>query len=195
MIGNPGIKAETSRGWDAGIEQTLASGRVVAGITYFENKYKDLIEWSYTGTNQANPYEGRMVNRARASTRGVETSVEARLGGKLSLRAAYTYLDARNDGDHSRLTRRPRQVGDAEARMNVTAAWIAGAGLHVVTDRMDGSRLMEDYGTVRLFTSYEVLSGLRLKLRVENLLDKKFEEVYGYPALPVAYYGGVEWRF
>jgi vitamin B12 transporter len=48
---------------------------------------------------------------------------------------------------------------------------------------------------VRIFTSYDLGGGVRLKLRVENLLDEKYEEVYGYPALPLGVTAGVEWRF
>jgi len=32
-------------------------------------------------------------------------------------------------------------------------------------------------------------------MRVENLLDRKYQEIAGYPALPRGAYGSVEWRF
>ena len=36
-LGNPGLKPESSRGWDAGIDQYLLCRRVVLSATYFRN--------------------------------------------------------------------------------------------------------------------------------------------------------------
>jgi vitamin B12 transporter len=34
-----------------------------------------------------------------------------------------------------------------------------------------------------------------VKARLENLLDEKYEEVNGYPALGFGAFGGVEWKW
>jgi len=195
QIGNPNIRAESSRGWDLGVEQSLLSGRLTLGATYFSNKFKDMMEWAYTGTNATNPYEGWMVNRARASTSGVETAAQLRLTQGTTVRASYTYLEATNDANQVRLVRRPRHTGDAEIRQQLCKAWILGAGLHLIADRVDTSGHLGGYSSARVFTSYDLTPSLRLKLRVENALDRTYQEAYGYPATPVAVYGGAEWRF
>ena len=48
---------------------------------------------------------------------------------------------------------------------------------------------------MRLFTSYEVIKGLTLKARIENHFNHHYEDVAGYPALPLGVFGGVEWKF
>jgi len=195
QIGNPNIRAESSRGWDLGVEQSLLSGRLTLGATYFSNKFKDMMEWANTGTNASNPYEGWMVNRAKASTSGLETAAQLRLKQGTTARFSYTYLEAKNDVNQARLVRRPRHTGDAELRQQVLKEWIVGAGLHFVADRVDSSGHLGGYSSLRVFTSYDVTPSLRLKLRVENALDRGYMEAYGYPAMPVAVHGGAEWRF
>ena len=41
--GNPNLTPETSRGWDFGVEQGFLEDRVVADVTYFNNRITDLI--------------------------------------------------------------------------------------------------------------------------------------------------------
>ena len=54
---------------------------------------------------------------------------------------------------------------------------------------------LEDFTTVRLFTSYEVRKNLLLKARIENALNEQYQETAGYDALPFRAFGGVEYKF
>jgi vitamin B12 transporter len=192
QLANPDLKPEKSRGWDVGIDQSLLAGRVTLAATYFQNKFRNLFEWQYVDYVT---YQGKTVNRAKATTNGVEFAASARITDTVKTRLTYTYLEATNDVDHVRLARRPRHTLDGEVSVQVLKPWLAGAGVHFVADRADGALTLEDYTTVRLFTSYALRPDLTLKARVENLLDERYAEVAGYPALPVAAYGSVEWRF
>jgi vitamin B12 transporter len=192
QLANPDLKPEKSRGWDVGIDQELLNGRTTVTLTYFQNKFRDLFEWEYLDYVT---YEGHIVNRSRATTAGIELATTARLTDAVKTRLAYTYLEADNDGDHTRLIRRPRHAFDGDLQFQATKAWLVGAGLHLVADRIDGGVAMEDYTTVRLFSSFALRENVRLKLRVENALNEHYEETFGYPALPIAVYGGAEWRF
>lgn len=192
QLPSPGLHPEKSRGYDVGLDQTLLSGALTLSLTYFDNRFRDLFQWTYVSYVT---YEGRIVNIARASTSGTELAAVWKFGPTMKARLAHTYLDARDDTIHARLIRRPRQMLDAEVQQQVTNAWQAGAGLHAVADRIDSGTTMPDYTTVRLFTSYAVNDRLHLKLRAENALNKAYQEVYGYPALPRAVHGSVEWQF
>lgn len=189
---NEGLKAEEVQGWDAGIDQSFRGGDVVAGATWFRHEYRNLFEWEYVDFET---FEGMIVNRARATTQGVELALSARLTAAVKGRISYTYLDARNDTDDVRLVRRPRHMIDAEITTHPASRWIVGAGAHAVADRVDASGALEDYMTVRAFASYQAADTILLRLRVENLFDQAYEEVPGYPALPIGVFGGVEWTF
>ncbi|OIR07273.1 vitamin B12 transporter BtuB precursor [mine drainage metagenome] len=192
QLPNPTIRPERSRGWDFGVEQSVLAGRVTLGATAFRTLYRDLFDWQ---TTDFVTYQGMTVNRSRASVRGLEFSADGRITSRLFARLAYTYLDSRDDTTGARLVRRPRQVADAELRGRITSAWQAGAGLHLVGDRTDLGGSLGGYATVRVFTSYDLGHGITASLRVENLLDRKYQEVIGYPALPFGAYGSVVWKF
>jgi vitamin B12 transporter len=50
---------------------------------------------------------------------------------------------------------------------------------------------VEDYAFVNLAAEYEINPQLSLFARVNNLLDEKYSEVFGFPALGRGAYGGV----
>ena len=192
QLGNASLRPEKSRGWDVGVDQTLAGGAVALSATYFNNRFRDLFEYAITDYTT---YTGQIVNRARATTSGAELAAGATFVRFVHARLAYTYLEARDDTDGVRLIRRPRHVADAEIRVQPAPPWTVGVGLHGVADRVESGGRIEDYTTVRLFASYAVVKNLVLKARVENALDERYEEVLGYAALPRGAYGSVEWKF
>jgi vitamin B12 transporter len=192
QLPNPSLKPEKSNGWDVGVDQDLLGGRAQLGLTYFKNKFRNLFEYEIVDFTT---YEGRTVNRARANTEGAELATNLRLSQRVKVRANYTYLEAHNDVSRARLIRRPRHTGDAEVRYEATKAWCIGAGAHFVADRLEGAAPIEDYTKARVFVTYTGADGLHANLRVENALDESYEEVLGYPALPIGVYGSIEWRF
>ena len=190
--GNSGLLPEESEGWDVGFDHTLKSGAVMLSGSYFGQSYTNLFEWE---TVDFTTYEGRTVNRDKASTRGAEMAVTARLNSQLTLRTGYTYLEAKNDTDKVRLIRRPRHSGSVNLNAQITSDWMVGAGVRFSADRVESFSGMEDYTIARVHTRYAINENLSIKLRVENVLDESYEEVLGYAALPLGVFGGVDWRF
>jgi len=198
QMANPSLRPEKSRGWDVGFDQEIFGKALKVGVTYFHNRFTDLFQWQATGL-----FVGMTSNVGRATTQGVELELNSKVNDFVSTRLAYTYLDATDDLTGNRLQRRPRHTVDGEVRFQATAAWIVGTGVHVAADRENVNYAVypspqidvEDYTTARVFTSYELTKNLRLKARVENALDESYADVLGYPALPRAVYGSVEWKF
>ena len=191
-VPSPDLHSEKSRGWDIGVDQHFLAGRLVLSSTYFRNRFRDMIV--------ANPVAGSWLykyeNVARASTEGLENAVEATLTKSIKLRVAYTYLDVRDDSSDTRVIYKPRHTADADLNWAIDAAWTVGAGVHVVAGRLRTvTAEIEDYTTARLYASYAVNKNLLLKARIENALNEKYEESYGYPALPFRVFGGVEYKF
>jgi len=101
-LGLEPIGPERSRSIDVGIEQGVAQGRGRLRLTYFDNEFRDLIE--FVGKNvlpqlgvppaaAAAAGFGAYVNSQSNDARGVEVSGAAKLG-RLKALAAYTFLDA-----------------------------------------------------------------------------------------------------
>jgi vitamin B12 transporter len=192
QLANPDLKPEKSTGWDVGVTENFGGGRGDIDVTYFHNHYRNLFEWQYVDLET---FTGKTVNIDRATTDGFEVGVNYRLDSQWKLRGSYTYLDAIDDTDGTRLTRRPRHVADGDVVYQATTVWSIGAGVHWVADQVDGFGEFPDFTTARVFTSYALRKDWLLKLRLENALDRHYEEVRGYPALPFGAFGSVEWKF
>ena len=128
-------------------------------------------------------------------------SAQARLGGSWETRAAYTYLEADNLTEHTRLLRRPRQMLSVDVWRNLGGGVSVGAGILSVAKREDidaqtfATIDAPDYTVARCYAAWSVSDRVTLKVRFENVLDQHYEEVNGYPTLGAGAFAGVEARF
>ncbi|MFX9224398.1 TonB-dependent receptor, partial [Acinetobacter baumannii] len=67
FTGNPNLNPEESKGWEAGVKQSVLNDRLSAGVTYFHNDITNLIQSNATFTSY--------VNVGKAKTQGVEAFV------------------------------------------------------------------------------------------------------------------------
>lgn len=194
-VGNPALRPEKARGWDAGVDFYFAENRGTLGVTWFDTRLTNLIVFDFG----ASPSTVRNVERAR--TRGVEVAAKYLPRPGTELRLAYTWLEADNLSQRNRLLRRPRHSGSADLWHDFGRGVSAGAGVTFAADREDvhggnfGRINAEDYTVARLFAAWEVNARLTLKARVENLLDEQYEEVHGYPQPGAGAFAAAEWRF
>jgi vitamin B12 transporter len=191
--GNPNLRAERARGWDAGADYYLPEQRGVLSATWFSTDYTDLIVSTATFASVEN------VQKAR--TRGAELSAKTTLPGAIEVRASFTYLEAINQTTNVRLLRRPRQSGSLDAWHDFGGGISAGAGTTFAAHRRDVNARtfaqidQEDYTVTRIYGAWQVTGRLALKARLENVLDEQYEQVNGYPALGFGAFGGAEWKF
>ena len=190
--GNPNLRPERARGWDAGADFYLPGQRGVLSATWFESRLTNLIA--------STPTFRSVENIQRARTRGAELSAQVALASA-ELRASYTYLEADNLTARTRLLRRPRHRLSADGWHDFGGGFSAGVGGVFVSQREDVDartfRVIdgEDYSVVRVYAAWQVTPRFALKARVENAIDERYEEVNGYPALGRAAFAGLEWTF
>jgi vitamin B12 transporter len=193
-VGNPDLQPERSRGGDAGMDFYLPRGAGTLSATWFANGYSNLIVYDF------NVYPGTTENVERARTDGVELEAKLKLAGGVELHASYTYLNASDLTDGTRLLRRPRNSGSADLWRDLGGGWSAGAGVQVVGGRedVDAESYLDvvdsGYAVARAYTEWRATKRLALKARAENLLDRHYQPVNGYPALGFGLFGGVEWK-
>ena len=185
---SPDIRPERSRGWEAGVEQPLAGGRGSVTATWFANRYRDLFGFD--------PDTFATTNVGRASAEGVElTGIYSPVEG-VRVIAGYTWTDAEDSSDGSQLPRRPGHSASLDATWEATTALTVGAGVRWVADRVDvGAVDLPDYATVRVHAAWQATPRLRAHVRVENLFDREYEEIAGYPALGIGAFGGLTLEF
>ncbi len=89
--GNRELDPEHSRSFEIGVEQGIARGRWVLSGTYFDQRFRDLIQFSSApiplGTDSVN-----FLNVAAANVRGIETGLKIEALQGLALSFDYTYL-------------------------------------------------------------------------------------------------------
>lgn len=191
--GNPSLRPERSTSWEVGAEHTLLQGRLSLQATWFDQRFRDFIQYSAVGVG---PDSVNYVNIGEATARGLELSVRSTLGHELTLEAAYTYLRSRDQSTGERLLRRPTHVGSLQL-----AHPLAGRGSVALAARFTGERDDQDFtafpaavvplpartvvdasADYRLSAGRGALPGLLITGRVENVLDASYEEAVHFPA-------------
>ncbi|HLA78729.1 MAG TPA: TonB-dependent receptor [Vicinamibacteria bacterium] len=204
--GNPDLAPERSRTFDLGLEQRLLGGRLKAEATLFHHQYRDQIAYrvlDYT------TFAGSFANLGEARARGLELGLEAQPLARLGFSAHYTRLDSEvlvSTSDFNPvyqvgkpLLRRPSHQGSLSARWS-GGRLSGGATLVLVGKRADsdflGLNLEENGGYARLDVRLRVrlVRGLEAYLVAENLLDREYQEVLGYPALGRSLRAGLRFR-
>ncbi|PQO22192.1 hypothetical protein C2I36_14385 [Rhodobacteraceae bacterium WD3A24] len=194
-FGNPDLEAETSRSGEIGAEYAFTGGAAISG-TAFWLETDDEVTFGPPPTYTP-------ANIERTLRHGVELAGTLPLGERATLDAAYTYLDAEvtggpNSGD--RLLRVPRHDlslslgADVNARLSGTFTVQHVADRHDV--RTDFSRgPVHDYTVAHAKFTYAMSDTADLTLRIENVLDERYERVAGYGTSGRAVYLGLSSRF
>lgn len=186
---NAGFRAlnpETSKSWDAGVEQPFAQGAGRFTITYFDRKTKNLIDYDLTQYNYYN------VGRARA--KGVEVGMQVVNWEGFDVNLAYTYLDATNRDTGAQLARRPKSNMYASLDKAWDIGLKLGADLRVGGGRYDdvaNANWVDGNLVVGLRAAFAVTPHIEVYGRVENLFDEHYEVVRLYGTAGRAAYGGV----
>ncbi len=196
--GNPDLDPEKSIGFDFGIEQFVANDLMSIGATYFQNNYKDLYAYDKLG---------KPFNVNKAKTNGVEAYITSKVIDDLIIKLNYTFANAKDlsegiSDEKRKLLRRPEhKLGvflnynfSKHLNTNFEAIYV-GERDDLVFDNTSFTYTrtkLEPYTLLNFSTSYQVLEFLRLNLRLENILDSDYEEVYGYATPGFSVYGGVK---
>jgi vitamin B12 transporter len=195
---NPNLDPEKVFGWDIGVRQELWEKRVAVDLTYFHNDLTNVI--GFNGLFQT-------LNLGAAETQGLETELHAQPISNLVFTASYTYLDAEKTDNSdisqpkgARLPRRPRN----EVYFSASYLWFRKLRT-VVEAKFVNAREeinfgfpnfdIEDYSFVNIAAEYDVTPHFSVFGRIDNLTNEHYSEVFGFPALGRAAYGGVKLRF
>lgn len=200
-IGNPHLNPERSRSWEIGVERELAGGKVVLGATWFDQRFRDFIQYSFLSTPSYS-------NIGRATAKGLETSFRLTSVQGMDLQAQYTLLETRitdagasaGPGDvfatGKPLIRRPKHTARLSASRQLFGVATLGVGVRYVGSRKDvnfkpypSERVtLASYTTTDLNAEVHLLSrnhgrpATTLTVRLENAFDEHYVPVFGYRA-------------
>lgn len=208
-VGNPNLRPERVESWEGGFDQYFLENVVEINVTYFSNQYRDLIAF-VTPTN---------VNIQSAESSGVETAIQGHVNWprelKTTMTLSHTYLETKAliDGGVGGTTfpagqpllRRPKHRGAvtldvAGKRFSVnTNVTVQGRSVDRDFSRAGSPRVaLPAYVKADLAASAVVRSGrpeVRLFVKVENLLDQKYEEAFAFSSPRLRFMAGTGVRF
>jgi outer membrane cobalamin receptor len=198
---NPNLKAEQARNLEAGVEQKFGS-RIAATATYFNTLFHDQI----TTNGDFSQY----ININKALAHGAELDVSGRINQFFQLQGSYFYTSTQvleaplstnplTDAG-APLLLRPKHAGTL--LLGYTRPHFgATLGGSFIGRRADSDFLGYGYthaaGYARVDAGgwYQLDRHVTLYANVENLLDRHYEEVLGYPALTANFRAGMRFRF
>ncbi len=203
FIGNPSLEPEESTSWELGIDKQL--GQLSLSTTLFDSELDNEIDgfvydpltFGYTAGNK----EGT------SKRQGAELTAIGALGNNLSLNATYTYTDSVESdgaGGYKDEVRRARHT----ASLNL--AWQVMDNLHINTNaQYNGSQtdvffppwptpsetvILNEYTLLNVSAHFNATESLDIYLRLDNLLDDNYEEVFGYQTLGFGASVGLRFR-
>ena len=199
--GNTALRPERASSFDLGVEHGRRGvGRHVA-VTAFRRDSEDLIGFaSCFGVTSplcaARPL-GYYANTGRARAQGIEIEGDVQLAEGLRIAGAYALIDSKDRASGRDLARRPRQTAtlftDYEAPFGVRL----GADLRLVGPSFDdaaNSVRLDGYELLDLRAAVEMLDGIELFGRVENVFDRAYQSAAGYASPGRGVFVGVRGR-
>ncbi|MEI7824615.1 MAG: TonB-dependent receptor [Chlorobiaceae bacterium] len=198
--GNSQLKPETSKGWDAGIEQRLSANFKI-GSTYFRTDYTDIISWVLTDPLT---YDGKYFQVVGVTkTRGVESFIEWKPAPSAFLTLSHTYTEIDAISPVSEAWRPKNKIGlsgswkvTPKLTLNTKMDWV-GKRKEVYGFDKDGNSVtsLDSYFLANISASYKLQPNVELYGRIDNVFDKYYEEVWSYATPGRSAYAGIKVNF
>jgi vitamin B12 transporter len=200
-VGSPDLRPEKSRSAEVGLMTSSWADPIRLSAMYFRQRFSDLIQYVNGGPPS---YKGSYANLTGASSDGYEAELALLPSSNWRGSASYTIVNPRvtevppgyQGGDNvgDALIRRPSHSGSVVVNYSRPASAAVGVALNFVGKRADTdfSQFPSPRITLAAYTKLDISAelpiavqtrrGLTLNARLENALDKRYEDVLHFPA-------------
>ncbi len=182
--GNPNLKPETTKGYELGFNYGGFN------LTYFNNKIEDMIDYTTHYDNLA----------GKTKLKGIEVAYNGSIKeASLAYSLNYTYLKTK-DAKGKELARRPKSSANLSLDYYALPNTHLGALVSYVGKRKKSqydANPTDDYKSytlVDLTAGYDFSEALNIYAKIENALDKEYENIAGYGVSERAYYVGFRYK-
>ncbi len=188
--GTPDLKPEISKNIEGGLK--IADDNTFIRFSYFNTDYENLIVFDYLTYKLKNSEKDRIS--------GFSVSFQRKLFGKNSFSLSFVKLKAENIKTGEKLLRRP----DFQIKGNLFLSF--GKFDVFLFGRYIGKRRdydeknfsivdAESFSVFNLNIKYKISKQFSLFLKINNLFDKDYYEIYGYPSPQRWLLGGLNFNF
>ncbi len=201
FIGNPLLSPEVTYSYEMGADAVLAQGDATLSATWFFQSFRDLIQ--FDASAQGPVGFGQLRNSGAAFSRGVETFATWRFSDTAAVEFSYTYTDTWDASMQRRILGVPAQRGGASLILTPAPAFTWQADWRIESDQLDappnggdirrpGYARVDVYGRYRWKTGSPEIAEIALQGKVQNLLNRRYEERKGYPSPGIHFLLGLE---
>lgn len=177
--GNPDLRPESSWMWDAGIDQTLASGKANWSVTYYRGESTDGI---FNVTDPLTGMSTPMNVDSPVRMQGVEVELMYRPTLWLEASANGTFSSAKMLQTGQQLFGRPKREASVAVTAYPTDQWSVTLDGYARSDYFSDYPTdweMPGYALANLSATYRITDNVTISGRIHNLFDKLYEEKLG----------------
>ncbi len=179
LVGNANLASETSWTLDAGVTQSVVTGRLVVELNGFHTRYRELIDFDFETF--------RLLNRSRVRAEGLEFTAVATLPAGLKLNSSGSLTSTEVESTGRPLLERPEWIVDTSLEWESRHRHQARLRLSVVDDipsasLATGPRRLGGCARVDASGSIPLTDRVRFRVAVDNLFDTEYDHAVGVRA-------------
>jgi vitamin B12 transporter len=182
-----GLQPEKAKAYEIGVEQELADGGLILTATYFHQKSRDAIGFTFTGGYQ---------NIGLKKSEGVELSFNAKVSENFSLTGNFTHLTANDLVADVPILREPKTSGFIMASWQVMEKLSTSISItHNGKEDDFGGGDIQGWIRLDVRASFKVKENLHLFARVDNALGEQYQHVLGFGTPGFSAFGGFRIKY
>ncbi len=185
---NKNLQPEDLVSYEIGVKQELIANKLKAGINFYLLNGKNLILMTGRFPNILN------VNTGSVNNKGIEVETNVKPFENILMNAVYSYLNTENV-----------IVGAPEQQYSIETVYkyhnyeigLVIKGVQDLIKLNDPAKSIikkESYTLLNLFTAYRLFQNLSFTFHLDNILDRQYEIINGYPMPGRSFLAGVKFN-
>ena len=191
--GNSALEPEKGRSYELGLDQYLFSKKFKIGVTYFYNRFSNLIKYTTDPVTNQSTYQ----NASKAKSLGMEYGLEAELfDGKANVSTGFDWTDTQDYTTDRMLVKVPKEQFNFKLKLKPINKLFIGTDVYYKGINFNtGTDKLKPYTKVDLLGELSLTKEFSVYCRIENLLNKHYQETRGFAEPGLSVYGGVKSKF
>jgi len=193
IVGNDGLKPESSNSFDFKVTQLLFNESLSLAAAAFYNNFRNLIDFD----------EGpppRLINRDKVVTKGFEFEIKTKEVFNTVLSGNVSYINSNIINSAENLRNRPEWLANFTVIYSPESFLEIYTNINYVGSYFDssvptGEVKIGDYVLVDSAVTVYINKDLKIYLEVENILNQKYQQVVGFDSPGIRPGGGIHWSF
>ncbi len=182
-----GLQPEEAESLEIGVEQSLFEGKLTLSAAIFRQNSENAIIFTFAGGYQ---------NLGRSQSKGLEITLDADIAENISLKANYTLTDAINRDTGERRLREPKHEVYGAVFWTPATNFTASLSATYNGKELDfGNVEIDGWVRVDLRASYDINDRIQVYGRLDNLLNKEYQQVAGFGTADRSAYVGLRTNF